>query len=158
MDGSLDGKVALVTGVSSGIGAATAAALLNAGARVAVTARRVERLRELGQQLGAGADRWLAIEADVRREADAGQLVSSTVAWGRGLNILVNNAGLSRGNLVEGASTEDLRLMMETNLFALSNLSRLALPALKKSRGDLVNISSTAATAFTPGSAFYAAR
>ena len=71
MGTQLQGKVALVTGASSGIGAATAAALLAEGARVVTSARRVERLHELAQRLGVGDDRLLAVKADVRDEAEA---------------------------------------------------------------------------------------
>ncbi|MFA5677555.1 MAG: SDR family oxidoreductase [Pseudomonas sp.] len=157
MANNIEGKVALITGASSGIGAATAAALLDAGAKVVVTARRVDRLRQLGEKLGAGDDRFLAIAADIRNEAELESLIAKTLEWGGRLDILLNNAGLSRGNSHETISPEDIHLILDTNVFALSNLSRLAIPALKKSKGDIINISSTAAISLIPGTAVYAA-
>jgi len=155
--GNLQGKVALITGASSGIGAATAAALLSAGARVVVTARRIEKLLELGKKLGVGDDRFLAIEADIRKESDLEDLINKAQTWGGRLDLLINNAGLSRGNSHETISSEDIHLILDTNVFALTNLTRLAIPALKKTKGDIVNISSTAALSLIPGTAVYAA-
>lgn len=157
MAGKLQDKVVLITGASSGIGAATAAALLRDGARVAVTARRADRLVELGRKLGAGDDRFLAIEADIRKETDVETLMAKTLSWGGQLDALINNAGLSRGNSHETISSDDIHLILDTNLFALSNLTRLAIPALKKTKGDVINISSTAAISLIPGTAVYAA-
>ena len=156
MSQDLQGKVALITGASSGIGAATASAFLAAGARVAVAARRRDRLLELGQQPGAREDRLLVIEADVRSDEAAAALIDRTLSWGGRLDVLVNNAGLSRGNLHEGMSPEDIRLILDTNVYALMNLTRLAVAPLKAARGDVVNISSTAALALIPGTAVYA--
>jgi len=154
---TIEGKVALITSGSSGIGAATAAALLNAGAKVVVTARRVDRLQELGKKLGVGEDRFLAIPTDIRDEGQLKSLVDKTLEWGGRLDILLNNAGLSRGNTHETISPDDIRLILDTNVFALSNLSRMAIPALKASKGDIINISSTAAISLIPGTAVYAA-
>ena len=157
MEARLTGKVALVTGASSGIGAATVVALLHEGARVVASARRVDRLQELQHKLGVGDDRCLTVQADVRDDAAAEDLVRRTLAWGNRLDILVNNAGLSRGALHEGNRPEDLRLMLDTNVFGLANLSRLATPALRQSKGDIVNISSTAAKSMIAGGALYSA-
>lgn len=154
---ALTGKVALVTGASSGIGAATAAALFEQGARVVACARREDRLHELAKKLGAGDDGFLAVKCDVRDANEAQSLLSRTVEWGGKLDILINNAGLSRGSLHEYSNAEDLRLMLDTNVFALANLSRLAIPALKQAAGDIVNVSSTVAKAMIPGSALYSA-
>ena len=157
MGAQLSGKVALVTGGSSGIGAAIVIALLEAGARVVVSARRTERLHELSRKLAVGTDRCHTVESDVRDEASAEDLIRRTLAWGGKLDILINNAGVSRGALHEDGNPEDLRLMLDTNVFGLANLSRLATPALKKSKGDIVNIASTAAKSMVAGGALYSA-
>ena len=120
-------------------------------------ARREDRLHELARKLGAGDDRFLAAKCDVRDAGEAEVLVRRAVEWGGKLDILINNAGLSRGALHEQSNVEDLRLMLDTNVFALANLSRLAIPALKQTAGDIVNVSSTVAKAMIPGSALYSA-
>jgi NADP-dependent 3-hydroxy acid dehydrogenase YdfG len=153
----LEGKVALVTGASSGIGAATVVALLGEGARVVACARRMDRLDELPRRLGVGDNRCLTVKADVRDEGEVEGLIDKTLGWGGRLDILINNAGLSRGALHEDSKPEDLRLMLDTNVFGLANLSRLATPALKQTKGDIVNISSTAAKSMVAGGALYSA-
>lgn len=157
MGGKLEGKVVLITGASSGIGAATAQVLVEEGARVAVTARRVDRLEELRTQLGVDASRFLAIGADVREQGDAQRMLDETIAWGGRLDVLINNAGLSRGSSLETTPVEDIDLMLDTNVFALINLTRLALPAIRAAQGDIVNVASTIAKSFAPGSSVYGA-
>jgi NADP-dependent 3-hydroxy acid dehydrogenase YdfG len=157
MTQDISGKVALITGASSGIGAATAKALLQAGARVAVSARRVDRLQALQSETGASDDQFFICQADIREQADARKLIDSTLAHFGRLDMLINNAGLSRGNTHDGIDPDDIRLMLDTNVFALTNLTRMALPALKKEGGDVINLSSTAALALNPGAAVYAA-
>ena len=157
METWLTGKVALVTGASSGIGAATMTSLLSEGARVVAAARRLERLHELSQRLKIGTDHCLPVAADVRDEAAAEDLVRRTLSWGGKLDILINNAGLSRGALHEESRPEDLRLMLDTNVLGLVNITRLATPALRRTRGDIVNIASTAAKSMIAGGALYSA-
>lgn len=157
MADSIQGKVVIVTGASSGIGAATAAELVAAGARVVAAARRLDRLDELAKRLDARDDRFLAVQCDIRDERDAERLVERALGWGGRLDALINNAGLSRGARLESSSTDDIRLMLDTNVFGLANLTRLAVPALRKSRGSLVNVSSTVVKALIPGSSVYSA-
>lgn len=153
MPTSLKDKIALVTGASSGIGAATAKAFAAAGAKVAVSARRVERLRDLG----IPKDQLCVIQADVSKEADMEKVVRETLAFGNGrLDILVNNAGVTMGSEVDGNSIGNFRAMLDTNVLALANITRLLLPALKASKGDIVNIGSLAVVSPGAGSAFYA--
>lgn len=154
----LSGKVALVTGASSGIGAAVARMLLHDNVRVAAVARRVERLRDLGGGIAGAEQRLLAIAADINDPGAPRRIVESATEWAGGLDILINNAGLSRGAVLERADPKDLRLMIETNLWALVDLTRLAIPALRAhGNGDIINIGSIAARALVPGSAVYAA-
>jgi NADP-dependent 3-hydroxy acid dehydrogenase YdfG len=154
----LQGKVALITGASSGIGAATVAALLAEGARVVAVARRLERLQALQRQLNASDLQLHLAQCDVAIEAEAERLISETQVWGGRLDILINNAGVLRGGGPHAASnTADLRAMIETNVFALANLTRLALPALTAAAGDVINVSSTAVKSMVAGAANYTA-
>lgn len=139
----LAGKVALVTGASSGIGRATALALAGAGARVAAVARRADRLQSLVSDIGR--DTAVAVEADVTDEAAINRAVADVHArWGR-LDVLVNNAGVMLLGPIENADTEDWRRMMDTNVLGLMYATHAALPIMSaQGSGDVVNISSTA--------------
>jgi NADP-dependent 3-hydroxy acid dehydrogenase YdfG len=142
--GVLTGKTALVTGASSGIGRSTAFALAAAGARVALVARRAERLKELAAQIEAGGGQALACPADVTDEAEATRVVEDATARFGGLDILVNAAGMTQTGKVENGNLADWRYTFELNFWAGLYLSRAAIPALKAGGGDIVNISSTA--------------
>ena len=135
--GALDGNKAIVTGASSGIGAATAHALARAGATVAVGARRVDRLGELG-------DGFIALELDVTDPESSAGFVTSAVERLEGLDILVNNAGLALGrDLFDESSEEDEEVVLETNVHGLIRMTRLCLPHLTDG-GHIVNIGSIA--------------
>ena len=147
----LDGTVALVTGASSGIGAAAARQLAAAGATVAVAARRVDRLDELVAQIDATGGRALAIECDVADRDQATRLVERTVEELGRLDTLVNNAGLMLLGPIVGADVEDWERMLAVNVEGLLACAHAALPhlldaAVDSPRGvaDMVNISSTA--------------
>jgi NADP-dependent 3-hydroxy acid dehydrogenase YdfG len=142
--GILAGKTALVTGASSGIGRAAAVALAEAGAQVALVARRGDRLADLASQIEAGGGKALARAADVTKEQDATQAVEDAVGHFGGLDILVNAAGMTQTGKVENADTADWRYVFELNFWAGFYTSRAAIPALKAGGGDIVNISSTA--------------
>jgi clavulanate-9-aldehyde reducatase len=151
----LAGRVALVTGASSGIGRAVAVALAQEGADVAVAARRTDRLDELrAELLGLGA-RALVLGLDVADEAACRAAVARTVAELGGLDILVNNAGVMLLGTVEGADAEDWRRMMGTNVLGLMYLTQAALPHLLQRRGVLVQMSSTAGRTARAGVAAY---
>ncbi len=154
---NLAGKVAIVTGASSGIGEATASALADAGASVAIAARRADRLKALADRIERAGGTTLQLETDMTRTEDIARLVDATVAqWGR-LDILVNNAGVMLLSPLAEARAEDLRRMVELNLTSLMELTRLALPHLKASKGHIVNISSVAGRVANPGASGYAA-
>jgi len=144
MSGILTGKTALVTGASSGIGRAAAVALANAGAQVALVARRAERLNDLTTQLEAAGGKALARPADVTNPHEAAQAVEDTVAHFGGLDILVNAAGMTQTGKVENADLTDWRYVFELNFWASMYTARAAIPHLKTHGGDIVNISSTA--------------
>ncbi|HLL64154.1 MAG TPA: SDR family NAD(P)-dependent oxidoreductase [Micromonosporaceae bacterium] len=144
MAGPLAGKVALVTGASSGIGRATARALAGQGADVAIGARRTDRLKELHEEIVALGVRALAVELDVNDEASCRRSVDQTVAELGGLDILINNAGVMLLGQIEGADTEDWRRMMATNVLGLMYMTHAGLPHLLDRRGVVVQMSSTA--------------
>jgi NADP-dependent 3-hydroxy acid dehydrogenase YdfG len=154
--GDLDGRTALVTGASSGIGAATARALAAAGAAVAVGARRTDRLADLAAELEKDGTSVLALELDVTDEAACRAAVTKTQQELGGLDILVNNAGVMLLGPIVGADTEDWRRMLHTNVLGLMYMTHAALPQmLDKGRGDIVNISSVAGRIARLGSGGY---
>ncbi|CAM5643035.1 SDR family oxidoreductase [Mycolicibacterium aubagnense] len=153
----LAGKVALVTGASSGIGEATALALATAGAEVAIVARRADRLKALSERIQKAGGKVFAIEADVARPDSAQGLITDVLAHGKRLDIIVNNAGVMLLAPVSEARPEDWRQMIEVNLVALMELTRAALPHLKETKGHIVNVSSVAGRIANPGAAGYAA-
>jgi clavulanate-9-aldehyde reductase len=157
MAGRLAGRTALVTGASSGIGRAIALALAEAGARVAVGARRRDALVTLAARIEEVSVGALALDLDVTDEAACRRAVERTVEELGGLDILVNNAGLMLLGQVEGADTEDWRRMVDTNLLGLMYMTHAALPHLLERRGSIVQLSSSSGRIARPGSAVYSA-
>jgi NADP-dependent 3-hydroxy acid dehydrogenase YdfG len=156
MADKLRGKVALVTGASSGIGEATALALAAEGANVAVAARRVDRLETLIKRIEEGGGQAFPIQADVADEAQAREMVRTAHdKWGR-LDILVNNAGVMLLGQIDGADTEDWRRMVNTNVLGLMYATHTTLPLMKAQNvGHVVNISSVAGRTARAGSGAY---
>jgi NADP-dependent 3-hydroxy acid dehydrogenase YdfG len=154
----LQGKVALVTGASSGIGEATALTLARAGARVAIAARRRDRLDGVARRITDLGAEALVLEADVARPEAAESIVGSTVErWGR-LDILVNNAGLMLLSPIDRSRVEDWARMLDLNLLGLMVVTRAALPHMRRQKdGHVVNISSTAGRVANPDASVYAA-
>ncbi|QQQ76985.1 SDR family NAD(P)-dependent oxidoreductase [Saccharothrix sp. 6-C] len=155
MTNRLQGKVALVTGASSGIGEATAVALAREGAAVVIAARRVDRLKALEDRLVDGGARVLPIELDVTDEAACRAAVARTADVFGGLDVLVNNAGVMLLGPVEGADTTDWTRMVSTNLLGVMFLTHAALPHLLAARGAVVQVSSTAGRVVRAGTAVY---
>lgn len=155
MSGILQGKVALVTGASSGIGEATARALAAEGAKVAVAARRTDRLEALRAELEADGATVLVLPLDVADEQAVHAAVATTVETLGSLDVLVNSAGLMLLGPVEGADTTDWTRMMDVNVLGLMYMTHAALPHLLRSRGTVVQISSVAARVVGRGSAAY---
>ena len=151
-------KIALVTGASSGIGAATARALAKDGMAVALAARRKEKLDELAAEITAVGGTALVLEADLVQEAEAQRVVRETVARFGALHVLVNNAGVMYNEPVASASLERWRYMLELNVLSLIASSQAALATMAAQKdGHIVNISSVAGRFAFPGSAAYAA-
>jgi 3-hydroxy acid dehydrogenase/malonic semialdehyde reductase len=153
--GALDGRTAVVTGASSGIGAATARALAGEGARVALGARRAERVTELAAELpGEG---HVAHALDVTDGESARAFVTAAVAaLGGRLDILVNNAGLALGrtSVAEGSDADDA-VIWETNVLGLVRMTRLCLPHMEDKRGHVVNLGSWAGIEAYPRGGMY---
>ena len=161
MASSLQGKVAIVTGGSRGIGRAIAAALLGGGAHVAITGTNPDHLREAESSLSsipsAGAQ-LLTFAADVRDHLAVGTVVDETVRRLGGLDILVNNAGVGWFGSVESEPHEDWRRVIDTNLTGVFNCCQSAIPHLRRrGQGYIVNISSLAGKNVVPGGAGYCA-
>jgi NADP-dependent 3-hydroxy acid dehydrogenase YdfG len=143
MPGRLEGKAALITGASSGIGEATAIALANEGAAVAVSARRKDRLDGLVKQIAESGGRAIALVGDVADETAAKGFVADTVAGFGRLDILVNSAGLIQHGGVENANTAQWRRLMDVNLMGtLYTCSAAIKPMRAQGGGDIINISS----------------
>jgi NADP-dependent 3-hydroxy acid dehydrogenase YdfG len=156
MAGSLEGRKALITGGSSGIGEATAVALAAEGAAVALGARRKDRLDEIVKRIEGDGGKAIAIEADIGDEEQAKNLVSTTVDELGGLDILVNNAGVMLLGLVYGADTDEWRQMINVNLLGLLYCTHEALPVMGNGGGGhIVNVSSVAGRQAAMGSAVY---
>jgi NADP-dependent 3-hydroxy acid dehydrogenase YdfG len=152
-DQPLAGRVAAVTGASSGIGAATATALSRAGATVALGARRRERLETLAERLEGPAS---IHEIDVTDEAQARGFVEAAHSEHGGLHVLVNNAGVMLLGAVSGANTSDWRRMLDVNLWGLLVCTHTALPLMAEGGGgDIVNLSSVSGRRADPGAAVY---
>jgi 3-oxoacyl-[acyl-carrier protein] reductase len=153
----LDGRVAIVTGGSRGIGLVIAGALLARGARVAISGRSADHLQQAEAQLRGGGN-VLAVQADVASEPDVERLLSETVAKFGGLDILINNAGVGRFANVADLSTDAWRSIIDTNLTGVFFCSRGAIPHLKRRGGGwIINISSLAGSNPFAGGAAYCA-
>jgi len=146
--------IALITGGSSGIGAATARRLAAEGFHVIIAARRTDRLEALAKEIGA-----TAVTADVTDPADVATLVSTVDSLGGELTLLVNNAGGARGTeTVEAAHIDDWQWMYEVNVLGTVRVTQALLPALERSgAGTVVVLSSTAGLIVYEGGGGYAA-
>jgi len=158
----LDGTVALVTGASSGIGAATAAALAAEGATVALVARRKDRLEALAADIRGTGGTALVIESDVADQQQATEAVERTVAELGRLDALINNAGVMLLGPAVGAPLSEWQQMVELNVLGLLYCAHAALPHLisaaadgRRQVADLVNISSVAGRVARNGSGVY---
>lgn len=161
-DRPLDGAVALVTGASSGIGAATACRLAREGAAVVLVARRRNRLDQVASGIAKLGGEAVALEADITQPERADDMVQDTLdRFGR-LDILVNNAGIMLLNSALHTTIEEWDRMISLNVAALLHVTHAAIPHLiyaastsPRQVADLVNVSSTAARVARPGSSVY---
>ncbi|MDQ6737196.1 MAG: SDR family NAD(P)-dependent oxidoreductase [Gemmatimonadota bacterium] len=162
MPAQLEGSVALVTGASSGIGAATARSLAAAGATVTLAARRADRLEELAAEIRASGGKALVQETDVTDRTQATEAVEATVRELGSLDIVINNAGVMLLGQIEGAPMEEWERMVHINLLGLMYTAHAALPHLIEAAGagrrkvaDMINISSVAGRVARSGAGVY---
>lgn len=155
---SFEGKVALVTGASQGIGKACAIALAEAGAQVAVGSRNLAKLESVAQEIEALQGKALPIPLDVSSHASVAEGVEKVLkAWGK-IEILVNNAGITRDNLILRMKPDDWEAVLATNLDGAYHCIRAILPGMVRQRyGRIVNITSVVAQSGNPGQANYIA-
>ncbi len=141
MDLELEGKVAIVTGSSRGLGLATAAALVREGCRVTICARNEARLTEAAaelQALAAAADRVLPVVADLATAAGIDAVVSRSVERFGGLDILINNVGLGRGSGIVDTSDAEWQEAFDQTLYPAIRASRLAVPHMRRRGGGAI--------------------
>ncbi|WP_436923444.1 SDR family oxidoreductase [Halosimplex amylolyticum] len=150
----LSGKVAVVTGASSGIGEATARALAREGCAVALVARREERLEEIAAEIES---KTLVAPTDVADDAAVAATVETIREELGGIDVLVNNAGVARGGPVESADLSALRRNVRVNLEGVMNVTHAALPDVLESGGDVVTVSSLSARFPQEGGSGYTA-
>lgn len=140
---TISGRRIVVTGASSGLGAHTVRALVQDGARVLAVARRLERLERLADELAGAPGRIAPFQADVSSPEAAEALVEAAVSAFGGIDVLVNNAGSEVQGPIDRLSLEDFESMFRANVSSIFVCVRAALPALRTSRGSIVNIGST---------------
>lgn len=138
------GKVAVVTGGSSGLGKAIAKAFAARGARVVIAARRPDALAAAAEDLRALGHEVTAVATDVTRDDDVERLFAKTIERYGKLDVLVNNAGRSMRGALADTTAQEFREMLDLNVLGLVRCTHAALPHLLGSRGHLVNIGSLA--------------
>ncbi|HLX94804.1 MAG TPA: SDR family oxidoreductase [Verrucomicrobiae bacterium] len=156
MSNQLQGKVALITGASAGIGQACARALAGEGAHLALTARRRERLDQLKQEVEATGARTVTVTGDAREEATAVETVKAAIdAFGR-IDILINNTGVGNYKNLVNTSAAEYDEMMDTNVRSTFLFTRHTVPVmLKQKSGTILMISSMAGVYGFGGEAVY---
>ena len=150
-------KVAWITGASSGIGRELARELARAGADVALSARRADRIEALAEELRASGVRAIALPCDVTQESSVEQAVTKAVAELGRLDIAIANAGFGVSGSIESLSIEDWRRQLDTNVIGLVATARYALPHLRATRGRLALVGSVSSMVPTAGNGAYSA-
>ncbi len=154
--GSLDGKVTVITGASSGIGEATAELLAAEGSKVALLARRADRLTELAKRIEDAGGEALPIEIDITDHGKVEAAMAEITGQFGGIHNLINNAGVMLLGAVEGWDIAQWQRMVDVNLLGLLYCTREALPLIRDSGGGhIVNVSSVAGRTANFGSAVY---
>ena len=152
---SLNGKLALLTGASGGIGAAIAKALHDAGATIAISGTRVEALEKVKAEVG---ERVHILPCNLSKPEDVEKLIPSAEAALGGLDILINNAGITKDGLAMRMKDEDWQSVIDVNLTSNFRLSRAAMRGMMKKRwGHIINITSIVGVTGNPGQVNYVA-
>uniref|UniRef100_A0A914CTA4 Uncharacterized protein n=1 Tax=Acrobeloides nanus TaxID=290746 RepID=A0A914CTA4_9BILA len=156
--GKLDGKVAIVTGSSCGIGQATAVLFAEEGASVIVHGRSSESLQKTHNLLkskGIPESRILIVQGVIEDDKTCDDLINKTVQKFGKLDVLVNNAGICGKHGIDQNSMENFKYVFDVNLRSVVYLTQLAIPHLEKTNGNIVNVSSGGSIRANPDAAFY---
>jgi NADP-dependent 3-hydroxy acid dehydrogenase YdfG len=157
-ENSIAGKVVVITGASSGLGEAAARHLTALGAKVALGARREERLLALVNEIERAGAEALAVATDVTRHADVERLVNAAVERFGHIDVIINNAGLMPHSLLERLKVQDWERMIDVNIKGVLYGIAAALPLMQRQKsGHIINVSSVAGHKVRPGSTVYAA-
>lgn len=156
---NLENKVVLITGASSGFGEEAALLFAEAGCKVVLAARRLDRLQNLAAKIQSQGGEAIAIPVDIVNFADIDNMVQSTLDLYGHIDILLNNAGIGRVDWFENHTHErDINTLVQVNLIALMQVTRMVLPhMLKRGEGHIINMSSVAGLIASPMIASYAA-
>lgn len=150
----LTGKIAVVTGASSGLGADAARAYADAGADVALLARRKDRLLDVAKEIEAKGRRALAVQCDVASEESVKNAVEEVLSYYGHIDILLNNAGIAMGGSVETMSAEDWKKMIDINIMGIVNMCKYVIPNMRRQKyGKVVNTASVNAVIADKGMA-----
>lgn len=154
----MERSVMVITGASSGIGAAVARRMARDGTRLALAARREDRLLGLAAEVNQLGGEAIVLRTDVRRRDDLERMAASTLErWGR-IDILFNNAGVAHDDRLEKIPPDSIRTEIDTNLTAVIECAQVVLPAmLRQKSGHIINTSSLSGLIATPGSSIYCA-
>lgn len=154
----LKDKVAIITGASSGIGEATARALVKEGAKVVLAARRMERLEKLKKEIESAGGQAIAVKTDVVKRDEVDNMAKEALRTFGKIDILINNAGLMPLSFMKNLHVEEWERMVDVNLKGALYAIAAVLPDMKaRKTGDIVNISSVAGRKIFPGAAVYCA-
>ncbi|XP_029660587.1 uncharacterized protein LOC115234024 isoform X1 [Formica exsecta] len=137
---SFAGKVVLITGASSGIGAATAVHLAQLGASLSISGRNKDNLNKVAEQ--CGQSKPFIVTAELTDETDVKNIIDSTIKHYGKLDVLINNAGVLENGSIESTSLEQYDRVFNTNVRSIYQLTALAVPHLIKTKGNIVNVSS----------------
>ncbi|XP_013145893.1 PREDICTED: uncharacterized oxidoreductase YxbG-like [Papilio polytes] len=152
---AFNNKVVIITGSSSGIGAATAITFAKEGASVVIVGRNEEKMKNVSNKCESFGKKPLVVKADVSNDADAKRIIDETINKFGKLDILVNNAGISEENDITGDDfMTSFDRIMNVNLRSVVYLTHLAIPHLIKTKGNIINISSVAGLSILGTSAF----
>uniref|UniRef100_A0A7M5TT65 Uncharacterized protein n=2 Tax=Clytia hemisphaerica TaxID=252671 RepID=A0A7M5TT65_9CNID len=158
MSFDFNGRVALITGASSGIGKGAAIYLAKNGAKLAITGRNEENLKLVATQcedVCPNKEKVLTIVGDLSKEEDTARTIEETIKHFNQLDILVNSAGIVVNGTAESTSLQDYDMQMNINLRSVFHITKLAIPHLIKTKGNIVNVSSVTGLRSFPGVSTY---
>ena len=153
----MEDKVIIITGASSGIGKALAFACGKRGAKLVISARNDQKLREIASELTSLGVNVLSVKTDVSVESECQHLIEKTISEFGRIDVLINNAGISMRALFDQVNLDVIRQLMNTNFWGTVYCTKYALPFLLESKGSLVGVSSVAGYKGLPGRTGYSA-